>query len=134
MKFERHHKWKTILFVLLRNALPLAFFLYGLKCIVMLHGKLTEPHDLSTPHMLGSFKIVSVTGTTAALTGLGYIAGGLFFICPSACHRMKAEHGFGESVAKSSAGEVLLQYLFSGMKRINYALAHENKTSGFHPD
>lgn len=79
MKFERHHKWKTILFVLLRNALPLAFFLYGLKCIVMLHGKLTEPHDLSTPHMLGSFKIVSVTGTTAALTGLGYIAGGLFF-------------------------------------------------------
>ena len=53
---------------------PLLSFLYGLKCIVTLSGTLT----VGRTTVMRSFYLVQVHGTAALLTGLGYVALGIF--------------------------------------------------------
>ena len=65
---------KTRFAAVLAYALPLAPFLYGLKCIVTLDGTLTVGGRTT----LHAFRFASVHGTAAFLTGLGYMALGLF--------------------------------------------------------
>lgn len=55
-------------------ALPLVIFLYGLKCILALHGTLT----VGSSTVMRSFHLVTVHGTAALLTGLGYISIAIF--------------------------------------------------------
>ena len=76
-KFERGEA-RQILVFLVGNALPLFLVLYGLKCIVTLSGTLTESYGITEFHMLGSFRLVSVTGMAAVMTGLGDISLALF--------------------------------------------------------
>ena len=64
--------WRSrrFLLMLLVNGIPLFLALYGLKCILAQHGKLTEP---SSRRMMGSFFIAPVHGDAAIMTGFGDI-------------------------------------------------------------
>jgi len=53
----------------LANCLPLLLAIYGLKCVLTLNGKLTEPGR----YVMGSFFLARVTGDAAIMTGMGYI-------------------------------------------------------------
>jgi len=55
-------------------ALPLLLFLYGLKCVLTLHGTLA----VGSRAVMRSFHLVTVHGNAALLTGLGYIAAAVF--------------------------------------------------------
>src|SRR5260221_542301 len=77
-KIKQRYKGRHILFILLGNSLSLLLGLYGLKCIVTLHGKFPEPPDIGTPHMMRSFNLASIKGMAAVMAGLGYISGALF--------------------------------------------------------
>jgi hypothetical protein len=61
-------------FTALVYALPLLLVFYGLKCILTLHGTLT----VGSTRIMRSFHFVTVHGTAAVLTGLGYISLALF--------------------------------------------------------
>ena len=75
MNMERQRITKRVLFLLLGNALPLLLGLYGLKCIITLHGHLTEPNS---QRMMHTFSLVPVEGMASVLAGLGYIFAALF--------------------------------------------------------
>lgn len=75
MNVERRRNMKRILVLLLGNALPLLLGLYGLKCIISLHGHLTEPNS---QRMMHTFSLVRVEGMASVLAGLGYIFAALF--------------------------------------------------------
>ena len=72
---ERQRITKRVLFLLLGNALPLLLGLYGLKCIITLHGHLTEPNS---QRMMHTFSLVPVEGMASVFAGLGYIFVALF--------------------------------------------------------
>jgi hypothetical protein len=72
---KRRRRRKQILFFLLGNALPLLLGLYGLKCIITLHGHLTEPNSKAMMH---TFYFASVGGMASVMAGLGYISGAVF--------------------------------------------------------
>jgi hypothetical protein len=55
--------------MLVVNGLPLFLALYGLKCILTLQGKLTEPGR----YVMGSFFLAPVHGDAAIMTGFGDI-------------------------------------------------------------
>lgn len=67
-------KGRAVLIAIFANLLPLFLALYGLKCIVMREGKLTEPGQ----YVMGSFRPEPVHGMAAIMTGLGDIALGIF--------------------------------------------------------
>jgi hypothetical protein len=66
---------RRLLITLLVNGIPLVLALYGLKCILTQHGKLTEP---SSRRMMGSFFLAPVHGDAAVMTGFGDIFLALF--------------------------------------------------------
>jgi hypothetical protein len=59
---------------LLVYALPLMLFLYGLKCLLTMHGNL----PVGNRSGMHRFNFITVGGATALLTGLGYISLSLF--------------------------------------------------------
>lgn len=56
------------------HGLPLLLFLYGVKCVLTLHGTLT----VGSRAVMRSFQLVTVHGTAALLTGFGYISLAIF--------------------------------------------------------
>jgi hypothetical protein len=65
---------RKLLIFILGNLLALLLALYGVKCIVTLHGSLTEP----SKSILHSFYLAQVNGMAAVMAGLGDIALALF--------------------------------------------------------
>jgi hypothetical protein len=70
---DRNYIWphaRRLLLLLVVNGIPLFLAFYGLKCILTLNGKLTEP---SSTRMMGSFFLAPVHGEAALMTGFGNI-------------------------------------------------------------
>jgi len=74
-KIRRQGTWKAVFIELLGNVLPLFPILYGLKCIVTLHGKIPVT-VMGTVYSFTHW--MPVTGLTSAVMGLSYLGGGLF--------------------------------------------------------
>lgn len=72
--YVRSHA-RRLLLMLLVNGIPLFIAFYGLKCILTLNGKLTEP---SSKRMMGSFFLAPVHGEAALMTGFGNILLAIF--------------------------------------------------------
>src|SRR4051812_12243949 len=95
MLWERGVKWKRVLTFVLGNLVPFLLLVYGLKCIIMLSGKLTEPGK----YVMGSFYLAPVKGTAAVVTGLGDISFALFGYLSCGTPTTK-DHAFLRSVLR----------------------------------
>lgn len=74
-KIKQQPSWQTIAKELIANAIPLFLILYGLKCILLLQGKMPlSVRGTAYNHL----ELKLVAGTNAATAGLLYFSLGLF--------------------------------------------------------
>lgn len=74
-KIRQERSAKRIIFELLVNFLQFLLMLYGLKCMITLHGHILESVQ---GEIYRHYRLEPVTGTVAAVAGLQYFAFGLF--------------------------------------------------------